>query len=1051
MKNILTFIICWLLASVPAPAHQKAPAHQNEWENPLVLDWNKERPHTDFMLYNTRQEALTDDFTASPWYRTLNGTWKFLYSRDIKESPRQFYLEKADNADWKDITVPSNWEMQGFGEPIIRNIQYVFSPNPPFIDVQNPVGTYRRNFVVPDSWKGKEIMLHFGSISGYARIFVNGRQVGMTKASKTPAEFNVTPYVRFGDNLLAVQIYRWHDGSYLEDQDFWRLSGIERDVYLQAYPKLTIWDFFLKPDLNESYKDGIFKGSIDLRRFKGSLSNKGTLSLELSDAEGKTIFHQQKSFVVTDSIATVNFSGNIKNVSKWSAEDPYLYNCVLTLQEEGQPTRTITGCKLGFRKIEIKNSKLLVNGMPVYIKGVNRHEHNDSLGHTQTREIIIDDLKAIKRLNMNAIRTCHYPNHPDFYKLCDKYGLYVIDEANIETHGMGSVPYFKDTIPHPAYRPDWYAAHVDRINRMVERDKNHPCIIGWSMGNECGNGKVFHDEYKRLKAYDPSRFVQFEQAWEDWNTDIVCPMYPNMWRIKSYRNSGKTRPFIMCEYAHAQGNSNGNLKDIWELIYDSPNLQGGFIWDFKDQGFKMHTEPRDGRTYWTYNGKMGSYKWLEDKQTEWYTGTDGLLAANGTPKPQAYEVKKVYQNIQFEPYDLKKGEIKLRNRFDFTNLNAYDFTWEIYKNGNKFASGNFQTTLKPHSERLLKLALPKIQANDGHEYFLNLYAFTKKATDLLPARYEIAKEQMQLTATSFFAPRSTPSGQLTYTNENGLLSFRSGDVSGTINLKTGMLTDYRKKRIQPLKQYPEPSFWRSPTDNDFGNKMPERAGVWRTAQVNRSVKDVKVENMKKGGLSVRVCWMLDDIQVPYVIEYVIRKDGSLQITGDINMENKKLPELPRYGMQMVLNQPYELLSYYGRGPQENYIDRYTSSFIGCYNDSVKNQYFSYIRPQETGNKTDVRWMTLLDKNGQGIKITGIQPIAFTALHYSTEDLDPGLTRKLQHEIDVVPQKNIFLHIDLKQRGLGGDNSWGMYPHDEYRLLDKHYTYSYIMELVDCKE
>ena len=1001
---------------------QTAKAQNNEWENPTKYEWNKEKPHADFRLYERTDDAVNDNPQKSSWQYSLNGTWKFVYAPSIAESIKDFYCTDLSDNDWDTITVPSNWEIQGFGEPIIRNIQYVFSPNPPYIDVDNPVGTYRRTFTVPQNWQGREVLLHFGSISGYARIYVNGQQVGMTKASKTPAEFNVTNYLKKGENLLAVQVYRWHDGSYMEDQDFWRLSGIERDVFLTAYPQTTIWDFFLHAGLDDTYRHGQFRATVDLRSFNANATlQKGTLTLELKDAGGKTVLSAQKAYCISD-IST-------------------------TLRANDDKQQMVVAHKVGFRRIEIKNTRLLVNGVPTYIKGVNRHEHNDSLGHTQTREIIMNDLRLIKQLNMNAVRTSHYPNHPLFYQLCDQYGIYVVDEANIETHGMGSVPYFKDTIPHPAYRPEWYAAHVDRITRMVERDKNHPCIIGWSLGNECGNGIVFHDEYKRLKKYDPGRFVQFEQAWEDWNTDIVCPMYPNMWKITEYRKSGKQRPFIMCEYAHAQGNSNGNFKDLWDIIYDSPNLQGGFIWDFMDQGFKIKTEPRDGRTYWTYNGKMGSYKWLEDKKGELNTGTDGLISANGIPKPQAYEVKKVYQYIQFSAKDLGKGIISIKNRYDFTNLDEYAFMWEIYKNGEKISTGDFNVDLKPHEEKEIRLSLPVIP-EDGNEYFLNLYVHTRVATDLVPAGYEVAREQMQLNKSSFFTSLPPCSGKLSYETKDNILSFQSGAVSGKIDLKKGILFDYMINGKQPIRQYPEPAFWRAPIDNDFGNKMPVLAGVWRTAHVNRYVKKVTIGENNEKGLSVRVDWVLSDIQVPYTMEYLVRDNGTVIVTGSIDLTGTKLPELPRFGMRMELHQPYENLTYYGRGPFENYIDRYSGAFIGRYEDKVENQFYWYIRPQETGNKTDVRWLTLLDSGGLGVKITGLQPISFSALHFSPEDLDPGLTRKLQHTIDIVPQKNIFLHVDLKQRGLGGDNSWGMYPHNEYRLLDKKYTYSYMIELVE---
>ncbi len=1014
---------------------------QNEWEDPTRYEWNKEKPHADFMLYDHTDRALNDIRETSPWYKSLNGKWKFTYAPTIDQSDKHFYRTDLQDGSWPNIDVPSNWEMKGYGAPIYANIPYQWTPNPPYIDIDIPVGTYRKRFTVPSDWKDREVLLHFGSITGYAQIYLNGQRIGMTKASKTAAEFDITPYLIEGENLLAVQVYRWHDGSYMEDQDFWRLTGIEREVFLQAYPKLTVWDFFLKPDLDRQYKHGVFNATVDLRSFADNRIQDGTLRMQLLDKNGRELWSQQKNFQANQEITTVPFSGNIRNVERWSAEKPYLYTCLISLHGSGNQLLAATTYPVGFRKVEIKNAQLTVNGVPTYIKGVNRHEHNDTLGHVPTREIMMHDLKLLKQLNMNAVRLSHYPNDPLWYKLCDKYGIYIVDEANIETHGMGSVPYFKDTIPHPAYRPEWAPAHVDRISRMVERDKNHASVIGWSLGNECGNGKVFHDEYLRLKAYDPSRFVQFEQAWEDWNTDIVCPMYPNVGRMRDYRDSGKQRPYIMCEYSHAQGNSNGNFKDYWDMILDSPNMQGGFIWDWIDQGIKMPPAPGDNRIYWMYNGKMGSHVYPVEENS----GTDGIIAADGTPKPAAYEVKKVYQYIEFKEKDLSKGIISVRNRYDFTSLDEFDFTWEIYKNGVKTEMEHFTVSLAPHQEKEVRLNIPTL-VEDGNEYFLQIYAYTRQSTDLLPAGHEVAKEQLKLTRSLFFDHLEQPVGELSYERTSDVLAFRSADISGKINLTQGMITEYCINGEMPLKQYPEPAFWRAPIDNDFGNKMPVRVGVWRSAQTNRSVMKAVVGEKTAQGLPVRIEFILNDIAVPYTVEYLIRNDGSISVTASIDMNGKNLPELPRFGMRMELAGQYDNLEYYGRGPIENYIDRYSGSFIGRYSDKVENQFYWYIRPQETGNKTDVRWLTLTNDKGVGLEITGTQPIAFSALHFSPEDLDPGLTRKMQHTIDILPQKNIILHVDLKQRGLGGDNSWGMFPHNQYRLLDKEYTYGYVMKL-----
>ena len=1035
----IAFAACFSLAMA-------AGAQQNEWENPRLYEWNKEKPHVPVMPYDTSREALAAHSDAdSKWYTSLNGVWKFVYAPTIGASLKNFYAPELDDSRWNDIRVPSNWEMEGYGTPIYANIDYQWTPNPPYIDIDIPVGTYRRTFTVPDHWQGREVMLCFGSIMGYARIFVNGVKVGMTKAGKTPAEFNITEHIKQGNNTLAVQVYRWHDGSYLEDQDCWRLTGIERDVSLRALPKTTVWDYFIKSTLVDNYRNGVFDASVDIRRFAGSKVSTGTLRIELFSPNGIPVYSGQQKFNAQNDLSRLSFKTKIKNVEPWSAEHPNLYSCVLTLSDGSGQTIAVNTCKTGFRTIEIKDAKLLVNGVRTYIKGVNRSEQNDTLGHVQTTATMMHDLALMKQLNINAIRLSHYPQHPQFYDLCDKYGFYVLDEANIETHGMGSVPYFTDTVPHPAYREEWRATHVDRISRMVERDKNHPSVIGWSLGNECGNGRVFHDEYHRLKTYDPTRFVQFEQAWEDENTDIVCPMYPYYSRVAAYAKSGKKRPYIMCEYAHGMGNSNGNLTELWNLIYGSENLQGGFIWDWMEQAFKMKPTRDEDRTYWMYWGKRGSHRW---PIFAFQGSADGIIAANGTPKPATFEVKKVYQYISFTARDMARGIINIRNRYGFTNLSAYTLRWELIKDGVKTDSGTFKADVAPGTARDIKLKLPRTAGTDG-ECFLNLYACTKTATDLVPAGFEVAREQLPMGKTSFFDRKTTADGTLTYTRENSRLNFEAGNISGTIDLKDGLLTRYAIDGRTPFVKYssPVPLFWRASTDVDFGNKMPTRCGVWRTAHNNRRVTRATVGDMTAEGLPVKVEMMLTDIGVPYTLEYLLGRDGSVRITSSIDMRGKQLPELPRFGMSVVLDKTFDRLEYYGRGPLENYPDRKSGSFIGRYTSTVAEQFYPYIRPQETGNKTDVRWFELTDSTGTGLRITGVQPIAFTAIHSSVDDLDPGLTKKMLHTIDVFPRKEVYLSIDLKQRGLGGDSTWGQYPYSQYRLTDKQYTYSYVIKLI----
>ncbi len=1018
-------------------------AQQNDWENPQLVDVGKEKPRVTFMLFNKAQDAIADDYSTSPNHKSLNGVWKFNYVDQYKDRRTDFYKTTLDDSGWANLTVPSNWELNGFGIPIYTNITYPHPKNPPFIGPNNPVGTYRKTFTIPENWDEKEVMLHFGSISGCAFIYVNGSKVGMTKASKTPAEFNITKHLKKGQNLLALEVFRWHDGSYLEDQDFWRLSGIERNVYLSAMPKLTVWDFFLKADLDSKYIDGLFSAAVDLRKFNGNVVKKGSLAITLLDKAGKSIYQKQQNFESTaDTIQTINFKATIKNPQKWSAEKPNLYDCVITLRDDKGNVTGISAAKIGFRKVEVKNARLLVNGIAISVHGVNRHEHDDVTGHTTTKELMLKDIKLMKELNINSVRLSHYPNDPLWYKLCDQYGLYLVDEANIETHGIGAeFQAWFDKTKHPAYLPEWAAAHVDRTVRMVERDKNHASIIIWSLGNESGNGPVFHDNYKWIKNRDNTRLVQFEQAGEDWNTDIVAPMYPSIGNMKKYAaDSTKTRPYIMCEYSHAMGNSNGNFQTYFDIMRKSKNMQGGFIWDWVDQGIK--TKDANGKTFWAYGGDLGGFYWQHDENGV----ADGIISSDRTPDPGAYEVKKIYQNVIFTAKDLNKGLIEIENIFDFSDLNEYKFTWELFRNGEKVNEGNFDVQLPPHQTKTFTLNLPKYKSTAGSEYFLNVYAYSNIDTEMLPVGSEVAREQFKY-AGDYFAKELTSQSKLNITKDDKKLSFTAGNVTGEFDLKSARFTRYTNGNSS-FNNFPEPYFWRAPTDNDFGNQMPSRLGIWRAAHQQKQLKSVTVGEQTADGVIIDVVWQLTSIDVPYKVSYKLQNDGSIELTATLDMTGRELPELPRFGMRTTLAKAYGNLSYYGRGPHENYTDRNLGSFIGVYSDKVENQYYKgYIRPQESGNKTDVRWFTLSDETGKGIKIEGMQPIAFTAINHSTEDLDPGLTKKQQHPTDLPPRNQVFLSIDLKQRGVGGDDSWGAYPHREYLLLDKKYSYSYTISLL----
>ncbi|MDI9882043.1 glycoside hydrolase family 2 TIM barrel-domain containing protein [Flectobacillus longus] len=1034
MRKKLTLLLTLLQGSLLA---------QNPWENPSLIDIGKEKAHTDFILYADKSTALTKKPQSSPFYQSLNGTWKFVYADRISDAPTNYFETNLDDSKWNDLPVPSNWERKGFGTAIYTNIVYPFPKNPPFIGGDNPVGTYRKSFTVPENWSEREILLHFGSITGYARVYVNGKFVGMTKVSKSPAEFNISQFLQKGKNTLAVQVYRWHDGSYLEDQDFFRISGIERDVFLTALPKTSLWDFFIKGDLDAKYTDGLLNADVSLRKFKGSNIEAGTVSVELLDKTGKTVWSQlQKVAKSTDTLQNVSFKTTIKNPLKWSAEYPNLYTCVISVNDAQGKSLGTTSYKVGFRKVEIKNAQLLINGVPTYVHGVNRHEHDPVEGHVPNRELMLRDIQLMKQFNINAVRASHYPNDPYWYELCDQYGLYVVDEVNLETHGMGAEWQGSwDKTKHPAYLPLWANAHKDRTERMFERDKNHASVIIWSLGNECGNGSVFYETYKWLKSKDNTRFVQSEQAGENANTDIVCPMYPRIEDMLKYANDNtKTRPYIMCEYAHAMGNSSGNFQRYWDIIRSSKHMQGGFIWDWVDQG--MLTKTADGRSFYAYGGDLGGYYLQNDENF----CANGVIASDRTPHPGLFEVKKSYQSIIFSAKNLETGEIKVENLFDFTNLNNYSFKWVLTKDGKSVAEGNFEVNLAPKQSQDIKIELPA--KKDRGEFTLELYAYTKSATELVPAGHEIAREQLRFDNSYYFQVNRPRTGTLEITKTNNRLTFKAENVTGTFNTQWGNWEKYSAlDGSTSINGLPEPFFWRAPTDNDFGNEMPYRLGIWRNAHANKSVSKVTVGEQNAEGLSIQVDYQLTGINANYTVVYQILNDGAVKVTASLDLGDRNLPEMPRFGMRMNLKQDYKLLNYYGRGPWENYQDRNLASFLGVYADTVAKAVESnYIRPQEHGYRTDTRWIKIANEQGKGLMIEGVQPISFSLLPFKTEDLDPGLSKKQQHPTDIKIRDENTLQIDLKQRGVGGDDSWGALPHKEYRLTDKKFTYSYILSL-----
>jgi beta-galactosidase len=1012
---------------------------QTEWENPSIIEIGKELPHAHFIpLANTNE---TND--NSSLVKSLNGNWKFNYVDKPDDRPTNFFQNDFDDAVWKTIPVPSNWEWQGFGIPIYTNITYPFPKNPPYIDHSyNPVGTYRTGFTVPQNFTGKETILHFASVTGCMYVWVNGQQVGMSKVSKSPAEFNITKYLQQGVNTLAVQVYRWHDGSYLEDQDFFRVTGIERDVLLVARPTSCFTDFKIDASLDNNYKNGI----LNIKTNLNSNKLKRTVVLTLIDLKTNEYIHRS---VIKINNGEGTFKQTFSNINTWSAEKPNLYEVILNVVEDGKVTEVIKQ-KIGFRKVEIIIGNLLVNGKRILVKGVNRHEHDEVKGHVPNRDLMLLDIKLMKQYNINTVRTSHYPNDPYWYELCNEYGLYMVDEANIESHGMGAaLQSIIDSSTHVAYLPKWEAAHWDRIKRMYERDKNISAVILWSMGNECGNGKVFKDAYKWLKETDKSRPIMFEQAGQEENTDIVAPMYPWVPDMKKYANdASQKRPYIMCEYSHAMGNSNGNFKEYWDIIRASKNMQGGCIWDWVDQGMLMET--KNGRKSWGYGGDFGAENFTNDENF----CANGLVFADRTPHPGFFEVKKIYQSILFDAVDLSKGTFKVKNEFNFTNLDEYNFKAIVFKNGIKEKEFPFSLNIAANSTGTFTIPYNAMQAAAGEEYTLQIFATTKTATTLVPAGHEVAREEFILSnnyfknVSAFGGAKNSIIKKLIVTQGKNELSFSSGNIVGSFNTESGNWNYYTIKNKQIINRLPEPYFWRAFTDNDYGHSAQGTLGAWRTAHIHKKTVNVKILNNTTDSLVIQVNYLLTDINATYNLQYTVHADASVTVKASIDLAGTQLQDMPRFGMRMELQKEYQNLSYYGRGPYENYADRNTASFLGIYNSTAREQYTAYIRPQENGYKTDTRWVSLKNNNGAGIMIQGIQPISFSALHNYTEDFDPGMTKKNQHIADVVERNYTVLHIDLKQRGVGGDNSWGAHPHEEYKLLAKQYTYSYTIKLIE---
>jgi beta-galactosidase len=1011
-----------------------------------VFAVNREAARATSWSYPTVQSALDNNRETSGRYISLSGNWKFAWSATPDARPADFYRTDYDVSGWAEIPVPSNWEMQGYGTPIYTNIVYPFPKNPPFIPHDdNPVGSYVRTFTVPAEWSGNRVILHFAGATAAMYVWVNGQKVGYAQSTKNVAEFDITDYITTGDNRLACEVYRWSDGSYLEDQDFWRLSGLEREPAVYCVPQVRIRDFFAHPDLDSSYRNGLFSVDVDLSNLSGS-QQAVTLSATLYDKARKAVKTvSQKVSLDRSQAVNLDFK-SLGKVNLWSGETPYLYTLALELKDASGKTIEATSARVGFRKVEIKDAQLLVNGKAIEVHGVNLHEHNQYTGHVVDRETMLKDIRTMKQNNINAVRMSHYPQTTLWYDLCDEYGLYIVDEANVEAHQMGAEKQGAfDTSRHPAYQPEWRDAILDREYSLVERDKNHPCVIIWSMGNECGNGDNFKVAYSWIKQRDTSRPVQFEQADEHENTDIVCPMYPTVDYMKAYANDAdKTRPLIMCEYAHAMGNSTGNFQEYFDIIRSAKHLQGGFIWDWVDQG--LLTKDENGNEYWAYGGDFGAYKYNSDENF----CLNGLVQPDRTPHPGLSEVKKVYQDIRFSAANLANGEITVENHFQYRNLKDYQFTWQLLRNGETVKQGTLPAIdLAAGGTKKVRIDLSAIDRNSADEYYLSVYAYTRNGDDIIPAGHEVAREQWCVQQGDYFNPAETDVKLAQTVREQGnwLLVGCANDVTVAFNKSTGELAGYYVGRRDLIGSSLQPNFWRAPTDNDWGNYAPIHSNIWRTAGQNKSLKSINVDR-QADCVVVKVVYRLHDVASDYAVTYTAKASGNVDVDVAWSTDNTELPELMRFGMQMEMSGSYDNFSWYGRGPEENYSDRNTATFMGLWSSKAADQYYPYIRPQETGNHTDVRWATLTDSEGYGLKVTGKQPLNVSVLDVAQNAIDPGLNKHQMHNSDVRHSSDtLYFNIDLAQRGLGGDDSWGAMPHDQYLLTAHSYSYGFTLSPV----
>ena len=1029
MRRIILSIAC--LAAFQSFAADKTPV----WKDPNVNQLNREQRHAAFFAFESEELAKQGDKTKSSRYLSMEGMWKFNFVKNHQDAPKDFFGLKFDDSKWVDFPVPGLFELNGYGDKIYRNIGYAWSTtfknDPPYIgEINNYTGSYRRTFELPAEWKGQEVIYHVGSATSNLSLWVNGKFVGYSEDSKVAAEFNITKYLKPGKNLIAMQIMRWCDGSYLEDQDFWRFTGIAREVYLFARPKTHIEDLTMTQDWVVDSKRGILK-------FDVKTAGKATATAKVILDDGQI-----------SSEIEPNHEIYLNAVKPWTAETPHLYTVFVTLKQ-GDKVLEVIKQRVGFRHIEIKGGQLLVNGQPILIKGADRHELDPDGGYIVSVERMIQDIKIMKYLNINAVRTCHYPDDPRWYDLCDEYGLYLTAESNLESHGMG---YREGTL---AKNEAFAKAHIERQEGNMCSFKNHPSIIVWSLGNEAGYGVNFEKAYDWVKAYDPTRPVQYEQAGHAGKTDIFCPMYMGYEDCEKYSKTDNPRPLIQCEYAHAMGNSMGGFKEYWDIIRQNGKYQGGYIWDFVDQGLRDKS-PITGKEIFTYGGDYGRYP-----ASDYNFNCNGIIAPDRRLNPHAYEVRYFYQNVWVADKGLKDGKVEIYNENFFKTLDDLEMEWFVggasgghhhdnpgrpegmtFGHGGTFAiNGIAPQQRKVVTIDAMKQVVERVLGHHGDQELFVIFQFkTREAQPLIDKGQVVARQQFVLNPYQFPEIKAEEADVQKEETES-YVKLDAGGTTLTIGKRHGWI-DYLDVDGEPMlldRESITPEFWRAPTDNDYGAGLQNRFAVWKNPQM-------KVKKFEVDDNQVEVSFDMPDVKAELKMTYTLTAEGEVIIREQLKADKEaKIANMFRYGMQLQMPKAYNEVEYYGRGPVENYIDRNSSEFIGVYNNKVADEYFSYVRPQESGNHTDLRWFRVKNAAGKGLEFYSNAPMEASALNFLMSDLDDGPRKEKtwgHHSGDLIERPLTQVHIQQRQFGLGCVNSWGAWPRREYQMPYQDYDFTF---------